>query len=171
MFFLPSDLTRSSEEREKDYFLIVERVLEQVHIPVALKISSSFSTLAQMIERLSRSGRRGARPVQPLLLDRLRHREDGRHRIPHAEHRRRSSPPPCAGSRSCRAAWDATWRHPRACTTGPALIKLLLAGAKAVQAVSAFYRKGPRPSRQMLAELGAGWTGTATRPSPISAAA
>ena len=56
MFFLPSDMARSSDEREKDYLQIVDRVLKQVRIPVALKISSSFSTLAQMIGRLSRTG-------------------------------------------------------------------------------------------------------------------
>ena len=55
MYFLPSDLKRSSEEREAEYFRIVEKVLAQVRIPVSLKISTSFSTLAQMIERLSRS--------------------------------------------------------------------------------------------------------------------
>jgi hypothetical protein len=56
MFFLPSDVNRTSDNREKDYLQIVARVLQQVRIPVALKISSSFSTLAQMIDRLSRTG-------------------------------------------------------------------------------------------------------------------
>ena len=44
MYFLPSDLKRSSEEREAEYFRIVEKVLAQVRIPVSLKISTSFST-------------------------------------------------------------------------------------------------------------------------------
>ncbi len=67
MFFLPSDLKRSSEEREREYFRIVERVLSQIRIPVALKISPYFSTLAQMVERLSTHGRRRHRPLQPVL--------------------------------------------------------------------------------------------------------
>ena len=62
MFFLPSDLKRSSEEREKDYLSIIEKVLAQVSIPVALKISPYFSTLAQMIQKLSRTGVAGPPP-------------------------------------------------------------------------------------------------------------
>ena len=84
MFFLPSDLKRSSGEREKDYLAIVESVLQQVRIPVALKISPYFSTLAQMIEQLSRTGRHGARALQPVLRDRFRHREAHGHRRPTA---------------------------------------------------------------------------------------
>jgi dihydroorotate dehydrogenase (fumarate) len=84
MFFLPSDMARSSDEREKDYLQIVDRVLKQVRIPVALKISSSFSTLAQMIGRLeNRHCRPG--PVQQVLFDRFRHREAGRHRLEQPE--------------------------------------------------------------------------------------
>ena len=78
MFFLQSDIARSSDEREKAYLQIVERVLKQVRIPVALKISSSFSALAQVIDRLSRTGHLCPGPVQQVLRDRFRHRENGR---------------------------------------------------------------------------------------------
>ncbi len=59
MFFLPSDISRPAAEQEKDYLGVVERVCGQSRIPVALKIGSSFTNLAQMIQRLSRSGAAG----------------------------------------------------------------------------------------------------------------
>jgi len=39
MFFLPSEFGRTSEEKEQAYFEVIEKVLKQVSIPVALKIS------------------------------------------------------------------------------------------------------------------------------------
>jgi len=56
MFFMPSDL-KAFRRRAGEGIPPRHRAgLEQVRIPVALKIGSSFSTLGQMIARLSRTG-------------------------------------------------------------------------------------------------------------------
>ena len=152
MFFMPSDIERSSDQREKDYLQIVERVLKQVRIPVALKISSSFSTLAQMIGRLSRTG------IGALVLfnrfysidfDIVKMEVTG------------------SGSLSSPAeiAWPLRWvalmsqrvdcdiAASTGVHDGAGLIKMLLAGARVVQAASAFYKNGAGCAGVMLKEL------------------
>ena len=56
IFLMPSDLNRSSEENEKVYFDIIEKVKKEVVIPVSLKIGYFFSNLASTIKKLSDSG-------------------------------------------------------------------------------------------------------------------
>ncbi len=157
MFFLPSDMKRSSEEREKDYLQIVANVLKQVRIPVALKISSSFSTLAQMIGKLSRTG------ISALVLFNRFYAIDfdiekmtvtGSHSL--------STPDELTGPLRWLALMSRRVDCDLAASTGihdgAALIKALLAGAKAAQAVSAFYKKGSGQAAVMLKDLDA-WMG------------
>ena len=59
MFFLPSDLDRTVEEKEAAYFDIIAKIKKELTIPIALKISYYFTNLAQMIQRLSNSGVEG----------------------------------------------------------------------------------------------------------------
>ena len=56
MFFLPSWSKRTVEENEALYFDIVEKVLNQVSIPVTLKVSHYFSDLSTMLLKLSKTG-------------------------------------------------------------------------------------------------------------------
>jgi len=155
MFFLPSDLKRSSEEREKDYFLIVERVLRQVTIPVALKISSSFSTLAQMADRLSRTGIKAL-----VMFNRYYSIDFDIERMALVESNTLSTPAELA----LPLRWTALLSRRLGCDIagstgahdGAAAVKLLLAGAMAVQAVSTFYRNGPARATAMLQEI-SGW--------------
>ncbi|HEY9593972.1 MAG TPA: dihydroorotate dehydrogenase-like protein [Spirochaetia bacterium] len=154
MFFLPSDTKRSSEEREKEYFLIVERVLQQLHIPLALKISSSFSTLAQMIERLSRTG------VSALVLFNRFYSIDFDIETMSVTGANTLSTP---AEIALPLRWTALMARRVSCDIaassgvhdGTALVKLLLAGAKAVQAVSTFYENGAGHAATMLRDLGA----------------
>ncbi len=149
MYFLPSDMKRTSAEREADYFRIVEKVLAQVTIPVAVKIGTSFSTLAQVIERLSRTG------VAALVLFNRFYAIDfdiekltvtGSHML--------STPDEIAAP----LRWIALMARRVGCDLaassgvhdGPALIKCVLAGARAVQAASVFYRKGAASAAGML---------------------
>ncbi|MCF8231838.1 MAG: dihydroorotate dehydrogenase-like protein [Bacteroidales bacterium] len=55
-FILPSDFTRSSEENEKMYFNIIKEVQKHVSIPIALKVSYYFSSLAPTLKELSETG-------------------------------------------------------------------------------------------------------------------
>jgi len=56
MFFLPADPSRTGAEQEKAYFDVVARVKREVKLPIALKISTYFSNLSLMIQRLSATG-------------------------------------------------------------------------------------------------------------------
>ena len=152
MYFLPSDLKRSSEEREAEYFRIVEKVLAQVRIPVALKISTSFSTLGQMIERLSRTG-----IAALVLFNRYYAIDFDIESISVTRSHMLSSPEEIATP----LRWLALMARRVGCDLagstgihdGSGLIKCLLAGARAVQCVSAAYRKGPVCASAMLKEL------------------
>jgi dihydroorotate dehydrogenase (fumarate) len=152
MFFLPSDIARSSEEREKDYFLIVDRVLKQVRIPVALKISPYFSTLAQIIDRLSRTG-----VAALVLFNRFYSIDFDVEKMTLTESNALSSASELATSLRWVALMSRRAQCDLAASTGVhdgvGLVKQLLAGAKAVQVVSSLYRNGCGQVAVMKREL------------------
>lgn len=141
MFFLPSDLKRSSAEREKEYFDIIEKVLSQVRIPVALKISPYFSTLAQMIQRLSKTGVKGL-----VLFNRFSSIDFDVEKLTVTSSNSLST----AAELATPLRWIALMARRIDCDLaassgvhdGEGLIKAILAGAKAVQVASALYRNG-----------------------------
>jgi len=59
LFLLPSDLDRSSEEVHYYYFTTVRRVVQKAKIPVTIKISPYFSDLAGTVKELSEAGLAG----------------------------------------------------------------------------------------------------------------
>ena len=148
MFFLPSDFSRSSQEQESMYFKVIERLLESVSVPIALKISYYFSSLGQMIQRLSNSGVAGLvlfnRFFSPDIdIDKLKIKPSFVY----------STPAELAIS----LRWIAIMANKVGCDLaastgvhdGNAVVKQLLAGAKAVQVVSSLYKNGPEHIRTM----------------------
>ncbi len=154
MFFLPSDLSRSSAENESAYLAVVEKVLKQVKIPVALKISSSFSNLGQMIARLSRTGVAGL-----VLFNRFYSVDFDIDTLAVTGSGTLSSPAEMSGS----LRWIALMARRVGCDLaastgvhdGAGLIKVILAGARAAQAASCFYLNGAGSGAAMLADLSA----------------
>ena len=59
IFIMPSNLDQDSSEIEKKYFEIIKSVLEVTNIPIAVKISPYFTSLAKMIKKLSETGIKG----------------------------------------------------------------------------------------------------------------
>ncbi len=59
VFVLPSDVDKPAEEYEKLYFDIVENVKQQTTLPVSLKVSYHFTSLAEILKRLSWTGIKG----------------------------------------------------------------------------------------------------------------
>jgi dihydroorotate dehydrogenase (fumarate) len=59
IYILPSDWRRSGEDNEKIYFDIISEVRNYVNLPIAVKIGYYFSSLAQSVRNLSRSGIKG----------------------------------------------------------------------------------------------------------------
>ncbi len=152
MFFLPTDFSRSVEEKEKAYFEIVKKVKTEVSIPVALKISYYFSNLGPMIQKLSNTG------VSALVLFNRFYSPDfdiDNFRV--TQTNVLSSPEELPIS----LRWVATMSKKANCDLaastgvhdGRALIKQLLAGAKAVQVVSALYRNGKGYIKTILEDL------------------
>lgn len=56
IFVMPSDLNRSGEENEKVYFDIVNKVKQETSLPISVKLSYHFSSLANTLEKLSWTG-------------------------------------------------------------------------------------------------------------------
>lgn len=154
MFFLPSDVARSGEERDRDYLAIVERVRAQVKIPVALKIGSSFSNLAQMVVRLSKTGVAGL-----VLFNRFYSIDFDIEKMAVTGAGTLSSPAEIAGPLRWIALLSRRVQCDLASSTGvhdgAGLIKMVLAGAKAVQAASCFYKNGAGSAAVMLKDLSA----------------
>lgn len=59
IFVVPADITKSSHEIEDIYFRILAKIKQRVTIPVALKIGSHFSGLANFLHRLDEAGADG----------------------------------------------------------------------------------------------------------------
>lgn len=152
MFFLPADLTRSAEEMERAYFKVVEKVQKEVSIPVALKISHYFSCLGSMIQRLSGTGISGL-----VLFNRFYSPDFDIEKLQVVPKHVFSTP----GELPISLRWIALMSQKVDCDLaastgvhdGQALIKQLLAGAKAVQVASVLYQKGRKHLATMLQEL------------------
>jgi dihydroorotate dehydrogenase (fumarate) len=152
LFILPSDLNRSAEENEKIYFQIIDEVVSKVKIPVAVKISYYFSNLATMIKRLSGTGIAGI-----VLFNRFYSPDFDIDSFDITSGNVLSSP----GDLALSLRWIAIMAERVSCDLaastgvhdGSALIKQLLAGAKAVQVTSALYNYGAEQIEKMLMDL------------------
>ena len=152
MFFLPTEFDRTTEEKEKAYFQIIEKVLKDVSIPVALKISYYFSNLGPMIQKLSNTGVAGL-----VLFNRFYSPDFDIEKFQVVPSNVFSSP----SDLSISLRWIAIMAERVTCDLaastgvhdGAALIKQILAGAKAVQVVSALYKNGKGHIGVMLRTL------------------
>ncbi|NLD71813.1 MAG: dihydroorotate dehydrogenase-like protein [Chloroflexi bacterium] len=152
MFFLPTDWSRTADEQEQAYLRVIERVRDEVSIPVALKISHYFTSLGPMIQRLSQTGVAGL-----VLFNRLWQPDFDIERLQVVPSRALSTPAEITLS----LRWVALTAGRAACDLaastgvhdGEGAIKMLLAGARAVQVVSALYLHGVSHLRAMLIDL------------------
>jgi dihydroorotate dehydrogenase (fumarate) len=152
LFFMPSNLSRTCAEQEQVYFDVVAKVKKQVSIPVALKISYHFSNLGHTIMALSETGVRGL-----VLFNRFYTPDIDLENMRVVSRHVFSSPDEMGMS----LRWVAMMADRIGCDLaastgihdGHAVAKQLLAGAKAVQVVSALYKHGSGHLGAMLAEL------------------
>lgn len=59
IFYVPTDISRTGEEVEQRYVDVLELVKKTVDIPVAVKLSSYFTSMGQMATKLSKAGADG----------------------------------------------------------------------------------------------------------------
>ena len=152
MFFLPSDFERTTEEKEKAYFQIIEEIQKIVSIPIALKISYYFSNLGPMIQQLSETGIAGL-----VLFNRFYNPDIDIDKLEVVSSNVFSNPSDLHIS----LRWVAIMAERVSCDLaastgvhdGNALIKQILAGANAVQVVSSLYQNGKGQIKTMLGTL------------------
>lgn len=153
MFFPPTDFKHSREEKEALYFKIAKKVTQAVSVPVALKISPYFTDLGPMIQRLSETDIKGL-----VLFNRFFSPDFDIDKLEVKPSFVFSSP----SDLSLSLRWIAVMANKVKCdlaaSTGvhdaAAVIKLLLAGADAVQVVSCLYKNGSQCLKELLDSLG-----------------
>ena len=152
MFFLPSDFERTSEEKEKAYFQIIEQVQKVVTLPIALKISYYFSNLGPMIQKLSNTGVAGL-----VLFNRFFSPDFDIDKFEVKSSNIFSNPSDLPISLRWISIMAERVNCDLAASTGVhdgvALIKQLLAGADAVQVASTLYQNGKDQIGEMLKTL------------------
>ncbi|MBD3307643.1 dihydroorotate dehydrogenase-like protein [candidate division KSB3 bacterium] len=152
MYFLPSDVTRSSEDLERAYFDVIARVTHELSIPVSLKISPYFSSLAHLMQEVCRSGIAGL-----VLFNRFSSPDFDIEGLRVVTKHTFSTP----AEYLLPLRWIALMSDRVECDLvgstgihdGRAMIKLLLAGAQVVQVVSALYQQGNTHIQAMLSEV------------------
>lgn len=152
VFVLPSDVDKEADEYETLYFDIIEKVKKEVKIPIALKISSYFSGLSNMVKKLSWTGVKGLvlfnRFFNPDIdIDKMRMGAGSIYSTPDEI----TTSLRWVGMLAGRVQADicaSTGVH-----DGAGVIKQLLAGAKAVQVCSTIYKNGIGQIEQINKEL------------------
>ena len=150
IFLNPADF--SNKEFEKSYFRIIEKVLAAVKIPVAIKVSKYFTRMGLSLKALSETGISGMvlfnrfyTPDIDIEKMELTAAKMFSNREEHYETLR------WIAIMSNRVNCDlaaSTGIH-----TGDEVIKMLLAGASAVQVASTLYKNGPDQISRMLVRL------------------
>jgi dihydroorotate dehydrogenase (fumarate) len=152
VFVMPSDLRRSGNQNEQVYFDVVEAVKKKVSIPVALKIGFFFSSLAEMLGRLGKSGANAL-----VLFNRFYNPSFDIENFKLKPSSIFSSPDEYLQSLRWISIASGTVGCDLAATTGihtgETIVKQLLAGAKAVEICSALYKNGLDYIGTMLEEL------------------
>ena len=152
IFILPSDPKRDGIQNEAIYFEIIERVKKEVTIPVAIKISSYFSGLANTTLKLSWTGIKGL-----VLFNRFFSPDIDIDNFKVTATNVFSHPEELATSLRWVAMLSSRLHCDLAASTGvhdgASVIKQLLAGAQAVQIASVLYKKGFEQIGMMLKDL------------------
>lgn len=152
IFIMPSDLHRSREETDQVYMDIINAVKSQIKIPISLKVSFYFSDLAQMLRKFSESGIKGL-----VLFNRFYSPDIDTDSLEITSANVLSSPSDINNSLRWIAIMHDHVKCDLAASTGVydgnGIVKMILAGASAVQVASAFYKNGVGYAEQMLGEL------------------
>ncbi len=152
IFILPSIMAQSAENIERTYLEIIRTVRKEIRIPLAVKMGYHFSNLAGFIRELSQCNIASLvlfnRTYSPDIdIDRMEVTSAGVFSTPR--------------DLSLSLRWIAIMANRVKCDLaastgihdGKAAIKQLLAGAQAVQIVSALYEHGPGHIRDMHREI------------------
>jgi len=150
IFLNPADF--KSKEFEQAYFKIIEKVLRTVKIPVSLKISKYFTRLGLSVKALSETGVSGV-----VMFNRFYAPDIDIKKMELSTPQMFSSPEEQYETLRWVAILSERVNVNIAASTGihtgEDVIKMLLAGANAVQVVSSLYKNGPEQIRRMLEKV------------------
>jgi len=152
LFLLPADIDVSGEEKEKNYFDIIEKISEAVTIPFSLKISYYFSGLANFIYRISKT-----KASSVVLFNKFYSPDVDIEK----EKVISGDVLSCNQLNIMTMRWigilydkvDIEFTASRGIYTGEQIIKNLLGGAQTTQIVSAVYKDGPKIIESMIHDL------------------
>ncbi len=150
---LPSDPRKSCHDYEKIYFDVLDKVTDGLSIPVSLKMSSYSSSLANLVSRLCWTGK-----VNGFVLFNRYYRPDiDINRMELTSAGVFSDPVEISTPLRWIALLSGMVDCDLAGSTGvhdsEGAIKMLLAGASAVQVVSALYKGGARHATEIIAGI------------------
>ena len=150
---LPSDEHNDSTTNEKKYFEICKKVRSQINIPIALKMSQYSSGLANLVQKLSWSG-----DIDSFVLfNRFYNPDINIDNMKITSSHVFSKPQDISTSLRWIALLSPKVETDLVASTGvhdgSGVIKQILAGAKAVQIVSALYQKGSGYITTVLKEI------------------
>lgn len=152
IFILPSDPKNDAARNENEYFEIIQSIRKQVSIPIAVKISYYFSGLANTALKLSWTGINGM-----VLFNRFFSPDIDIDNLKVTATNVFSHPDELSISLRWVAMLSSRLHCDIAASTGihsgAAVIKQLLAGARATQVVSVLYKNGFGHITTMLNEL------------------
>ena len=152
IFILPSDPRRGSEENEQVYLDIAMTMVKELSIPVSLKVSYYFSGLSKTMLKLSWTGIKGV-----VLFNRFFSPDIDINKFEVTATNVFSAPEELAISLRWVAMLSDRLHCDIAASTGvhsgEAVVKQLLAGAKAVQVASVVYKNGLKVIGEMTAFL------------------
>ncbi len=149
---LPSDLKRTSEEIEQIYMDIIERVVEEINLPVAVKVGPYFTSIAKVLNVFSKKGIKGL-----VLFNRFYQLDIDVKNFTLKGSNPLSSPNEMSNS----LRWIALLSNRIPCDfaattgvhTGIDVIKQILAGAKAVEICSTLYKNGFKYIKSIIEEI------------------
>lgn len=152
LFVSPANLNRNASDNYNFYINTVRSVMDKVEIPVAVKISSYFSDLANVIQDLSSLGVSGISLFNRFYYPDIDIDKEEIHKSEIFSHANQYVIP---------LRWVGIMHNrvecPLAATTGihytATAIKMILAGADAVQMASVFYTHGADYLEVLIAEL------------------
>jgi len=150
LFLHPADF--QNKEFEKAYFRIIEKVLDKVSIPVAIKISKYFTRMALSVKALSESGVSGI-----VMFNRFFTPDIDIKEIALTGGNMYSEPE----EQSETLRWIAIMSNKVSCDlaastgihSGEDVIKMLLAGATVTQVASTLYKNGPDHVAKIISKL------------------
>lgn len=151
-YILPSDMKRSTQEIEDEYFSVVKSAMDRAKLPLSVKMGSHFTSLANVVKRFDAMGVDGL-----VLFNRFYQPDIDIEKLTTKSSVVLSSPNDYTQSLQWTALLSAYLNCDICASTGihsgETLVKMLLSGAKAVQVCSALMKGGHKVIDQMLGDL------------------